>query len=94
MHLHAWRNHRLVRALHERQRWRRHGPLRGPAVEQGLPTDPLARSAIPELETLRRTLRAWRNEILAYFKTRLTNARTEGFNNVAKVVKKRELTDI
>ena len=31
----------------------------------------------------------WRNEILEYFKNRLTNARTEGFNNVAKVVKKR-----
>ncbi len=26
---------------------------------------------------------------LAYFNTRLTNTRTEGFNNVAKVVKKR-----
>lgn len=52
-------------------------------------TDTLARSAIPELQTLRRTLRAWRNEILTYFTTGLTNARTEGFNNVAKVVKKR-----
>lgn len=39
--------------------------------------------------TLRRTLRSWRNEILAYFKTRLTNARTEGFNNVAKVAEAR-----
>jgi transposase len=31
----------------------------------------------------------WRREILAYFGTGLTNARTEGFNNKAKLVKKR-----
>jgi|GEM_PF-4664187 len=30
----------------------------------------------------------WRNEILNYFKTGITNARTEGFNNVAKVLKR------
>ena len=52
-------------------------------------TDALARSALPELKRLRRTLVAWRKEILAYFETRLTNARTEGFNNVAKLVQKR-----
>ena len=43
----------------------------------------------PELQTFRRTLIRWRREILAYFETRLTNARTEGFNNKAKLVKKR-----
>lgn len=52
-------------------------------------TDTLARSAVPELKRLRKTLLAWRKQILAYFRNRLTNARTEGFNNVAKVVKKR-----
>jgi transposase len=31
----------------------------------------------------------WRREILAYFGTGLTNGRTEGFNNKAKLVKKR-----
>jgi transposase len=31
----------------------------------------------------------WRTEILAYFATGLTNGRTEGFNNKAKVVKRR-----
>ncbi len=31
----------------------------------------------------------WREEILNYFKTGLTNARVEGYNNVAKSVKKR-----
>lgn len=52
-------------------------------------TDALAHSKLKELKRLRRTLIAWREEILAYFETRLTNARTEGFNNVAKLVQKR-----
>lgn len=52
-------------------------------------TDALALSQVPELKRLRRTLKSWRTEILAYFENRLTNARTEGFNNVAKLVQKR-----
>ena len=52
-------------------------------------TDALARSGLKELKRLRRTLMSWRQEILAYFETGLTNARTEGFNNVAKLVQKR-----
>jgi transposase len=52
-------------------------------------TDALAHSKLKELKRFRRTLMAWREEILAYFETRLTNARTEGFNNVAKLVQKR-----
>ena len=52
-------------------------------------TDQMAASQLPEIKTLRRTLMKWRNEILNYFKTRLTNARTEGFNNVAKLIQKR-----
>lgn len=52
-------------------------------------TDALAHSKLKELKRLRRTLMSWREEILNYFKTRLTNARTEGFNNVAKLVQKR-----
>lgn len=52
-------------------------------------TDLLAHSQLKEIRKLRRTLMAWRNEILEYFRTRLTNARTEGFNNVAKLVQKR-----
>lgn len=52
-------------------------------------TDRLATSPIPELATLRRTLIRWRPEILAYFTTGLTNGRTEGFNNKAKLVQKR-----
>lgn len=52
-------------------------------------TDLLAGSNIKEIRTLRKTLMSWREEILNYFKMRLTNARTEGFNNVAKLVQKR-----
>ena len=52
-------------------------------------TDRLASSPLPELQTFRRTLMRWRREILAYFGTGLTNGRTEGFNNKAKLVKKR-----
>jgi transposase len=52
-------------------------------------TDQMAHSKLPEIKTLRRTLMKWRNEILNYFKSRITNARTEGFNNVAKLIQKR-----
>lgn len=51
--------------------------------------DEMAHSQLPEIKTLRRTLLKWRAEILNYFLTGLTNARTEGFNNKAKVVKRR-----
>jgi transposase len=52
-------------------------------------TDRMAHSSLPEIHTLRRTLLKWRSEILAYFGTGLTNGRTEGFNNKAKLVKRR-----
>lgn len=52
-------------------------------------TDEMTKSHLPEIKTLRRTLMRWRIEILNYFKFRLTNARTEGYNNVAKVIKRR-----
>jgi len=48
----------------------------------------MAKSKLKEIKTLRKTLMKWRNEILNYFKTGITNARTEGFNNVAKVLKR------
>jgi transposase len=51
--------------------------------------DLMALSQLPEVRRLRKTLMRWRNEILNYFIYGLTNARTEGFNNVAKTVKKR-----
>jgi transposase len=52
-------------------------------------TDSMAESKIPEIKTLRRTLIKWSSEILAYFETPITNATTEGFNNKAKVIKRR-----
>jgi transposase len=51
--------------------------------------DEMAQSALPEIKTLRRTLLKWREEILNYFLTGLTNGRTEGYNNLAKLVQKR-----
>jgi len=51
--------------------------------------DWLAKSKVKELQRLRKTLMKWRKEILNYFKTRITNARTEGYNNVAKSIIKR-----
>jgi transposase len=52
-------------------------------------TDRLARSSVPELQTFRSTLMRWRNEVLAYFRTRSTNGMTEGFNGKAKLLKRR-----
>jgi transposase len=52
-------------------------------------TDDMAYSNLKEIRSLRNTLRSWSTEILNYFKTGLTNARTEGFNNVAKTIQKR-----
>ena len=49
----------------------------------------MALSKIKEIKTLRRTLMKWREEVLNYFENRITNARTEGFNNVAKLIQKR-----
>lgn len=51
-------------------------------------TDRMALSKLPEIKTLRKTLVKWRQEILNYFRTRITNARTEGFNNIAKLLKR------
>lgn len=42
-----------------------------------------------ELKTLRKTLREWKTEILNYFIHRITNGRTEGFNNMLSLVKRR-----
>lgn len=52
-------------------------------------TDSMANSKIHEIKTLRRTLIKWSSEVLAYFETPITNATTEGFNNKAKVIKRR-----
>ncbi|MBK8172342.1 MAG: transposase [Sandaracinaceae bacterium] len=51
--------------------------------------DRLATSALPELQTLRKTLLRWRRAILEYFLCGYTNGRVEGFNLKAKLVKRR-----
>lgn len=40
------------------------------------------------VQTFQKTLIRWETEILNYFKFRITNARVEGFNNTAKVIKR------
>jgi transposase len=49
----------------------------------------MAYSRVKEVRTLRKTLIKWKWEILNYFKTGLTNARVEGFNTKAKLIKRR-----
>lgn len=51
--------------------------------------DRMALSQLPEIKRLRKTLLKWKTEILNYFITGLTNGRTEGFNNLAKLLQKR-----
>lgn len=52
--------------------------------------DEMSVSLLPEIRTLRATLLKWQEEILNYFiERRLTNARLEGFNNKASLLKRR-----
>jgi len=51
-------------------------------------TDDMAYSKIKEIRRLRKTLIRWRDEILRYFKTSLTNARIEGINRKCKVLQR------
>jgi transposase len=46
-------------------------------------------SKIKPIQTLSLTLTKWKEEILNYFTTKLTNAKTEGYNNLAKLVQRR-----
>lgn len=51
--------------------------------------DRMATSSLPEIKRLRATLMKWKEEVLNYFATGITNGRTEGFNNLAKLLQKR-----
>lgn len=51
--------------------------------------DDMSVSFLPEIRTLRKTLLKWKEEILNYFQTNLTNARLEGFNCKASLLKRR-----
>ena len=69
--------------------YRIHGFERASIAFDHMTNDMATTAKTAEIKRLRNTLIKWRQEILNYFKTRLTNARTEGFNNVAKLVQKR-----
>lgn len=43
----------------------------------------------PYVHTLRLTLYSWKEEILNYFKVKITNARVEAFNNICKKIKRK-----
>ncbi len=49
----------------------------------------LENSSVPKLQTLLRTLKKWRDEILNYFDFRVTNAVTEAINGNAKALQRR-----
>ena len=51
--------------------------------------DDMALSKIPEIKTLRKTLLKWKDEILRFFETGLTNARVEGFNRKCKLIQRK-----
>lgn len=51
--------------------------------------DEMKSSSLFEIQRLRRTLKRWSQEILNYFRFKITNARTEGFNRIASLVKNR-----
>lgn len=51
-------------------------------------TDQMSHSTIPEVRTLRNTLREWLDEIVNFFENKLTNGKTEGFNRVGKLIQR------
>ncbi len=52
-------------------------------------TDEMALSGRSAVQSLRKTLMKWRAEILNYFKSGITNAKTEGYNRKAKLIQRK-----
>ena len=52
-------------------------------------TDEMALSGLKQVQSLRKTLMKWKTEILNYFRTNLTNGRTEGYNRKAKLIQRK-----
>jgi len=52
-------------------------------------TDAMALSGRQVVQSLRKTLMKWSTEILNYFRTRITNGRTEGYNRKAKLIQRK-----
>ena len=73
-------------ALHKLYRTRGYSKARRALIKL---MDRMSGSKLKEVKKLRKTLMKWKEEILNYFITKITNARTEGFNNVAKLYQKR-----
>jgi transposase len=73
-------------ALHALYRCRGYNRARAALIRL---LDHMALSKLPEIKKLRKTLMKWKEEILNYFVTGLTNGRTEAFNNIAKTLQKR-----
>lgn len=51
-------------------------------------TDAMALSGRKQVQSLRKTLMKWRKEILNYFRTGITNGKTEGYNRKAKLIQR------
>ena len=49
----------------------------------------MKKSLLPEIKTLAKTLKQWGTEITNYFRYKVTNGMTEGYNNIAKLVQRR-----
>lgn len=73
-------------ALHRLYRCRGYGRAKRALMKL---LDQMGHSQVKEIQTLRTTLKKWFKEVLNYFSTGITNARTEAFNNVAKLVQRR-----
>ena len=52
-------------------------------------TDDMALSGRKPVQSLRKTLMKWRKEILNYFRTGITNGKTEGYNRKAKLIQRK-----
>jgi transposase len=52
-------------------------------------TDAMALSKNKVVQSLRKTLMKWRTEILNYFRTKITNGKTEGYNRKAKLIQRK-----
>lgn len=52
-------------------------------------TDAMALSGRKIVQSLRKTLVKWRKEIMNYFRTRITNGKTEGYNRKAKLIQRK-----
>jgi len=77
--------YRVKEMIHEQYRIRGYKRARKALIRI---TDFRASLKMEGLRSLRRTLMDWREEILNYFKRRVTNGKTEGFNRKAKLIQR------